>query len=113
MFLLAVHMNPEAHAQVSTTVRNEQIARLPLSGRDVLGVALLTPGTSTSSTNRFSTFNGLPGGAINITLDGIHNNSQRFRSGGTRRRALHKVEAVPVRATCSCGWWWGVDDLRI
>jgi hypothetical protein len=68
---------------VSTTVRNQEIAKLPLSGRDVLGFALLTPGTATSSTQRFSTFNGLPGGAINITLDGINNNSQRFRSGGT------------------------------
>jgi hypothetical protein len=68
---------------VSTTVRNEQIARLPLSGRDVLGFALLTPGTASSSDNRHSTYNGLPGGAINITLDGINNNSQRFRSGGT------------------------------
>src|SRR5437762_6179431 len=68
---------------VSTSVRNEQIAKLPLSGRDVLGFALLTPGTATSSTSRFSTYNGLPGGAINITLDGINNNSQRFRSGDT------------------------------
>ena len=68
---------------VSTTVRNQEIAKLPLAGRDVLGFALLTPGTATSSTQRFSAFNGLPGGAINITLDGINNNSQRFRSGGT------------------------------
>src|SRR5439155_964443 len=68
---------------VSTTVRNEQIAKLPLSGRDVLGFALLTPGAATSSGSRFSTYNGLPGGAINITLDGVNDNSQRFRSGGT------------------------------
>jgi hypothetical protein len=68
---------------VSTTVRNQEIAKLPLAGRDVLGFALLTPGTATSSTQRFSAFNGLPGAAINITLDGINNNSQRFRSGGT------------------------------
>lgn len=68
---------------VSTTVGNEQIAKLPLSGRSVLDFALLTPGTATSSGARFSTFNGLPGGAINITLDGVNNNSQRFRSGGT------------------------------
>ena len=68
---------------VSTTVRNSEIAKLPLSGRNILNFALLTPGTATSSTGRFSTFNGLPGGAINLTLDGINNNSQRFRSGGT------------------------------
>jgi len=68
---------------VSTTVGNKEIANLPLSGRDVLGFALLTPGTASSSTPRFSAYNGLPGGAINITLDGINNNSERFRSGGT------------------------------
>ncbi len=68
---------------VSTTVSNREIANLPLSGRNVLGFALLTPGTATSSSERFSAFNGLPGGAINITLDGINNNSERFRSGGT------------------------------
>jgi hypothetical protein len=68
---------------ISTTVGNREIANLPLSGRDVLGFALLTPGTASSSTQRFSTFNGLPGGAINISLDGINNNSERFRSGGT------------------------------
>jgi hypothetical protein len=70
-------------SSISTTVSNKEIANLPLSERDVLGFALLTPGTATSSTQRFSSFNGLPGGAINITLDGINNNSQRFRSGGT------------------------------
>ena len=68
---------------VSTTVSNAEIAKLPLAGRNVLNFALLTPGAATSSDGRFSTFNGLPGGAINITLDGINNNSQRFRSGGT------------------------------
>jgi len=68
---------------VSTTVANAEIAKLPLAGRNILNFALLTPGAATSSDGRFSTFNGLPGGAINITLDGINNNSQRFRSGGT------------------------------
>lgn len=68
---------------VSTTVGNEQIAKLPLAGRSVLDFALLTPGAATSAGSRFSSFNGLPGGAINITLDGVNNNSQRFRSGGT------------------------------
>ncbi|MGH9162778.1 MAG: carboxypeptidase regulatory-like domain-containing protein, partial [Vicinamibacteraceae bacterium] len=68
---------------VSTTVANEEIAKLPLSSRSVLNFSLLTPGTASSAGSRFSSFNGLPGGAINITLDGVNNNSQRFRSGGT------------------------------
>jgi hypothetical protein len=68
---------------VATTVRNETIQNLPLAGRDVLPFALLVPGASQPSNARFSTFNGLPGGAINITLDGINDNSQRFHSGDT------------------------------
>ncbi|MBI4476356.1 MAG: carboxypeptidase regulatory-like domain-containing protein, partial [Acidobacteria bacterium] len=68
---------------VANTVRNEEIARLPLSGRNILSFALLVPGTATSAGARDSEYNGLPGGAIAITLDGINNNSQRFRSGGT------------------------------
>jgi hypothetical protein len=68
---------------IANTVRNEQIAKLPLSGRNVLNFALLVPGTATSAGARDSEYNGLPGGAIAITLDGINDNSARFRSGGT------------------------------
>src|SRR5262245_38593633 len=68
---------------VANTVSNEQISKLPLAGRNILNFALLVPGSATSAGARDSEYNGLPGGAINITLDGINNNSARFRSGGT------------------------------
>ena len=68
---------------VANTVTNAEIAKLPLAGRNILNFALLVPGTATSAGARDSEYNGLPGGAINITLDGVNNNSQRFRSGGT------------------------------
>jgi Carboxypeptidase regulatory-like domain len=68
---------------LANTVRNAEIAKLPLAGRNILNFALLVPGTATSAGARDSEYNGLPGGAIAITLDGINNNSQRFRSGGT------------------------------
>ena len=68
---------------IATTVRNEAIQKLPLAGRDVLPFALLTPGAQQSGNSRFSTYNGLPGASINITLDGINDNSQRFHSGDT------------------------------
>ncbi len=70
-------------ATVSNTVSNEQIAKLPMSGRNILDFALLVPGATQSTGGRDSHFNGLPGGAINISLDGVNNNSARFRSGGT------------------------------
>ena len=68
---------------MSNTVTNEQIAKLPLSGRNILDFALLVPGAAQSTGGRDSHYNGLRGGAINITLDGVNNNSMRFRSGGT------------------------------
>ncbi|HEX6973003.1 MAG TPA: carboxypeptidase-like regulatory domain-containing protein, partial [Vicinamibacterales bacterium] len=68
---------------VANTVSNAEIAKLPLAGRNILSFALLVPGAATSAGARDSEYNGLPGGAINITLDGVNNNSQRFRSGGT------------------------------
>ena len=77
---------------ISTTVGNAQIEKLPIGGRSVLVFAMLIPGAqqnasrtpgTTSPAARDSHINGLPGGAINITLDGVNNNSERFRSGGT------------------------------
>ncbi len=77
---------------ISSTVGNAQIEKLPIGGRSVLVFALLIPGAqqnasrtpgTTSPAARDSHINGLPGGAINITLDGVNNNSERFRSGGT------------------------------
>jgi hypothetical protein len=86
---------------VASTVRNAEIAKLPLAGRNILGFALLVPGAAQSTGARDSEYNGLPGGAVNITLDGVNNNSQRFRSGGTSFFAfapirLGAVEEVTV-----------------
>jgi hypothetical protein len=68
---------------ISSTVRNESIQELPVSGRNLLGFSLLTAGAQRGSTDRDSDFNGLPNASLNITLDGISNNDWRFKSGGT------------------------------
>jgi hypothetical protein len=68
---------------ISTTIKNTSIMTLPNSGRSTLDFALLVPGAMTADSNRNSTFNGLPNASMNITLDGMNNNSQRFKSGGT------------------------------
>jgi hypothetical protein len=96
---------------VASTVRNEEIAKLPLPGRNILNFALLVPGAATSAGARDSEYNGLPGGAINITLDGINNNSQRFRSGGTsffvfapiRLGAIEEVTVSTAGLTADAG----------
>ncbi len=69
---------------ISTTVRNTYIQDLPLNGRNTLTFATLMVGAQTPSTNtRDSTFNGLPNASMNISIDGMNNNSQRWKSGGT------------------------------
>lgn len=68
---------------VSDTVDQKYLQDLPLPGRSALPFALLMAGAQQGVTARDSTFNGLPGAAINITLNGIANNAQRFKSGGT------------------------------
>ena len=69
--------------EISNTVQNRLVQDLPLSGRDLLGFGLLTAGAQRGSSDRNSTYNGLPNASLNITLDGVNNNSQRFKSGGT------------------------------
>jgi hypothetical protein len=68
---------------VANTVDQKALQDLPLSGRDTLPFALLSAGAQQGVTSRDSTFEGMPGAAINITLNGIANNAQRFKSGGT------------------------------
>jgi hypothetical protein len=67
--------------QIATTIPNSYIQELPLANRDTLAFALLMAGSTGSGAT--ATFNGLPNASMNITLDGINNNSQRFKSGGT------------------------------
>lgn len=86
---------------ISNTVEQKQLEDLPLSGRDTLPFALLSAGAQQGVTSRDSTFEGMPGASINITLNGIANNAQRFKSGGTSFFAfvtprLETVEEVTV-----------------
>src|SRR5215472_3610811 len=68
---------------LSTTVTPEGIENLPLGGRDVLPFAQLVPGAVSGGDLRFTTYNALPNGAISITVDGVDNNFQRYRTSTT------------------------------
>lgn len=86
---------------VANTVEQRNLEDLPLAGRDTLSFALLSSGAQQGVTSRDSTFEGMPGAAINITLNGIANNAQRFKSGGTSFFAfvtnrLEQIEEVTV-----------------
>ncbi len=94
-------------SQVATTIKNDFIQDLPLSGRDTLPFATLMAGNQSignSDNGRSGTFNGLPNASMNISLDGMNNNSQRFKSGGTSffqfaPTRLDAIEEVTVATT--------------
>src|SRR5262245_3342856 len=91
-------------AEVGGTINNKLVQNLPYAGRDSLDFAVLIAGNSRSTSNRNSTFNGLPNASLNITLDGMNNNSQRFKSGGTSFFAfaparIDAIEEVSVSTT--------------
>jgi hypothetical protein len=90
-----------SNTTVSNTVEQKYLQDLPLPGREALPFALLTSGAQQGVTARDSTFEGMPGAAINITQDGISNNAQRFKSGGTSffnfvANRLEQVQEVTV-----------------
>lgn len=70
-----------ASNEVGATISSNSIKNLPYASRDALGFALMIPGAQSGPGG--STFDGLPNASLNITLDGMNNNSQRFKSGGT------------------------------
>jgi hypothetical protein len=59
-------------ATVSTTLTGRQISDLPMISRDALDLVLFLPNVNTPGRPRSSTVDGLPKGAINITIDGIN-----------------------------------------
>lgn len=91
-------------AEVGSTINNKLVQNLPYAGRDSLNFAVLIAGSSRSTSDRNSTFNGLPNASLNITVDGMNNNSQRFKSGGTSffgfaPARIDAIEEVSVSTT--------------
>src|SRR5215475_6516582 len=90
--------------EVGGTISNRLVQNLPFNGRDGLNFATLIAGNMRTTSDRNSTFNGLPNASLNITLDGMNNNSQRFKSGGTSFFAfaparIDAIEEVSVSTT--------------
>jgi len=66
---------------LGSTLTTEQITRLPLVTRDTLwGAVPFLPGVDTTTGPRASTINGLPSGAINISIDGVNTQDNNNRS---------------------------------
>jgi hypothetical protein len=68
---------------VTSSLATKILTELPLANRtNVLALTRLAPGAS-PATGGSTRFNNLPGGALNITVDGINDASNGFKSGGT------------------------------
>ena len=77
---------------VANTIPAQTVTQLPVANRsNVLALARLAPGAM-PPTGGSTRFNNLAGGAVNVTVDGINDASNGFKSGGTVFFAT-----VPVR----------------
>jgi len=91
---------------LATTVSGDSIQDLPLGGRDALPFAELVPGAQSGGDERFTTYNAMPNGAINISVDGMNNNFQRYRTSTTGF-----FTAAPVRIGAVDEVTVSTDDL--
>src|SRR5215472_9639782 len=68
---------------VASTLASKTLNELPLGNRgNALALARLAPGAQ-PPTGGDTRYNNLPGGAVNVTVDGINDASNGFKSGGT------------------------------
>ena len=65
---------------VGAVLTGRQIIELPMATRNALDQILSLPGTATTGRSRSSSVNGLPKGALNISIDGINVQDNTLRS---------------------------------
>jgi hypothetical protein len=68
---------------LATTINPDSVQDLPLNGRDALPFAQLVAGAQSGGDERFETFDALPNASLNITVDGMNDNFQRYRTSTT------------------------------
>jgi hypothetical protein len=98
-----------ATADVSTNLQGRQLTDLPFATRNAVELLVDAPGTSTPTTPRSSSINGLPKGAINITIDGMNTQDNNLKSSdGYFSYIMPSVDALQeVTMTSSAA---GVDS---
>ncbi len=67
-------------ATIGTTITGRQITETPIASRDALDLVALLPGTNSVGAPRRSSINGLPKGALSITIDGVDVQDNLLRS---------------------------------
>jgi hypothetical protein len=67
-------------ADLSSSLTGRQLSDLPFATRDATELLVDVPGTSTPTTPRSSTVNGMPKGALNVTIDGMNTQDNMLKS---------------------------------
>jgi hypothetical protein len=67
-------------ATVGTTITGRQITETPIASRDALDLILKLPGVASAGAPRSSSINGLPKGAIQMSIDGVDVQDNVLRS---------------------------------
>lgn len=90
------------NTDISSRITGRQIIELPFATRDAMQLVLIQPGTQTAGTPRSSSFNGLPKGSLNITLDGINVQDNLLKSSdGFFTGTQLKADAISELTTSS------------
>ena len=67
-------------AAVNSTLTGRQVFELPFATRNAVELLVTQPGTQTPTNPRSSTINGLPKGALNVTIDGLNSQESMLKS---------------------------------
>jgi hypothetical protein len=67
-------------ADVTTNLTGRQLNELPFATRNAIELLVDAPGTQTPTNPRSSTINGLPKGALNVTIDGMNTQDNNLKS---------------------------------
>lgn len=91
-------------SSVATTVDANQIINLPMTSRNAIDFIPFLPGVTTPGTTRDSMVNGLPQGAINITVDGMNVQDNFLKtSDGFFARMSPRLDAIEEVTVTTAG----------
>ena len=105
-------------ATLSSTVQARQVAQIPFATRNAVELMVTQPGVSTPTNPRSSSINGLPKGALNVTIDGMNTQDSLLKSSdGFFSYIYTPIDAVEeitlsTSATDALGGGEGAANIR-
>ncbi len=105
-------------ATLSSTVQAALVAELPFATRNAVELLVTQPGVATPTNPRSSSINGLPKGAINVSIDGMNSQESLLRSSdGFFSYIYNPIDAVKevvltTSATDAIGGGEGAANIK-